>query len=298
MERFSFGNAISHWSKTDGSKGFIWKYLATYTVCTIAFVIAVGFGATLIMNMVFGDLSDRFIMRRAMNDSFALLILFYVLGAVIALVFWSIFEASMQRRYVRGARFSIGFGADELRLMVVGLWWMLMLLVVYFVSAFVFGLVTMPFTMALGDSPLVAGIVVLVAGLLVAATVLFFVVKWAPAAAMTIRDRRIVFFSAWGLTNGKEGSMYGAYITLLLILGIVWAILYAAILLVFAAPMGGMSGLAPRAPGPIIAVLGLILYLSLITYQAFSGFVVAGIGALVAKTDPAYAGEEAAAVFE
>ena len=57
---------------------------------------------------------------------FARLIPWGTLSALASWIIWAMFETASQRRYIWDKPFSLGFGADEMRMMVVGLMWGIM----------------------------------------------------------------------------------------------------------------------------------------------------------------------------
>lgn len=118
----------------------------------------------------------------------------------------------------------------------------------------------------------------------------FFGVKFSPAAAMTIRDRKIRFASAWGATKGKFWPLLGAY-ALWALLGFV-GYMFAMSALV-AGGAGAFAAMDPESTNPFGVIAGLgplvvILYFLIIAAGICFYYIWAGPAALAAKTDPRY----------
>jgi len=307
MTEFSFGTAISHWSKTEGPSGFIWKYLAFYGGIVIAMALIVG----LLLGPIYvallqsiGDLTtDPEAANNAMEAAMAQNVIQIVLGYLVALllgwVLWAVFECAAQRRYIRGDRFSLRFGADERRMMVVGLIWIIMIILLYFGIAIVTGILMMPLVMMAGDNSGLIIFVPMLVILVVFGVMSLFIVRWSAAAALTIRDEKIHFFHSWSVTKGKFWPMFGAFLVLSLILGVGWFLIYGAFLASVMGPaIAAGNSAGSMSLGPVMIVIMVVLYLALLIFQAFAGFVMAGVAALAAKSDPEYSGLQAANVFD
>ncbi len=138
-------------------------------------------------------------------------------------IVWAMFETASQRRYVRGERFSLGFGADEMRMMVVGLLWTLLGLVIWAVpSAMIFGGVWAGIAGAsegLTEDQVGQRIVAPMFGamglfLLLTPLYAFVATRLAPCFALTVRTREIRFFDAWNVSRGRFWPILGAYLIL------------------------------------------------------------------------------------
>jgi hypothetical protein len=132
------------------------------------------------------------------------------------------YEAACLRWMIRGevkGLFGLALDADTLRVyFTYWLWFFLFLalyIVLWIVIAGVFIGVAMsagaadPAT-AMGPTALVA--VLLFLGLIVA--MIYFGVRFAPAAATSIAKRRFAFFDAWTVTKGRFWALFGSYLLL------------------------------------------------------------------------------------
>lgn len=292
MNQFSFGNAISHWSNTSGPSGFVWKYALCYGVAAVLLAgvgIAIG-GSIALTGGVneFGQIDTNAIPQ---------IIAYYAWSLFGGILIWAVFEAAAQRRYQHGVGFSLKFGGDELRLLVVGLLWLITVLVLYFIGAVVAGGITFA---AMSASPELGLIIGVIATLAAVAFGVFIVVRLSPAGAMTIRDRKITFPSAWKATKGRFWPIFGAYFVMFLIAFAVILVVYFVIIvgvvgLIFAS--GGAENMAddPEAAfgallSPVGLIVGLILGVGVYSLLGLIQFAFQGIPGLVAKTDPTWSG--------
>lgn len=152
-------------------------------------------------------------------------------GAV--LIYWviaSILTTATMRRYVRDEKFSLGFGADEMRVMTVYLGWAVMTLIaVAPILLIIGGLFWSGFSAAIdgGEEPSEAAIYGTFGGALVLAIILFpiyvfFATRLAPCFALTVKDRQVRFFDAWNVSRGRFWPIFGAY-TIMAIAGSILA---------------------------------------------------------------------------
>jgi hypothetical protein len=309
---FSFDNAAFHFARTSGPSGYMWKHALSYLLLA-GLIVAVSYFlmkplwdvygqamAEVMMLAETGGPGDPAVMAgeisTALMENALRILLGQILIVVLGVMLWAAFEAAIQRRYVRDEGFSLRFGGDELRIIVVGLIWMAMFIGGGIVTQLaMLGLVMPVATMV--DNPAVAGIWGFVVGLSFIAVWIYFTVRWSAAAALTIRDRKIRFFDSWGATKGRFWTMLGAFLVLWLILGVVFFILYAV-------GVTGLFGSAMMAPGvmqgtepdmtalmeyimqPAFLAAVAALYAVMIGFQAIAGYIWAGVAALAAKTDP------------
>ncbi len=315
---FSFDNAAFHFARTDGPPGFLPKYLAAYAVGVVilALVSFVAlrplFGAYAQMFALLAQGASETEVNRVFGDAIlndiGRLSLGYLLMMLIYAGFWSMMESAVLRRYVREEGFSIGWGADEWRMLGVGLLWMVSFIVAYLALIIATVVLVMPLgAVADGGEALVAiWMVIVIFGLLF--VWLFFAVRLSPAGAMTIRDEKLTFFGAWGASKGRFWPTFGAFVVLGLILYVGVIILYlVGGVGVFAAIMSGVDLSSAEAnPDEVLAAFtnpGVLipfglLYFAMLLYQGFWQYAWAGIPALVATTDPRTGGmHDAAATF-
>ncbi|MEO0784398.1 MAG: hypothetical protein AAFY10_01780 [Pseudomonadota bacterium] len=305
MMNFSFGNALTHWTKTQGPVGFVWKYALAYGVVAALIAMAAIFliggplinYVQLITEIEQNGVIDEQEVLTAMAGFFLPMLLFIPIG----ILFWVIFEGALQRRYMRDEGFSLRLGADEGRLFVVGIIWIAFIMALYFGFAILVGIVVALSAFALQGAPEAVAVISVILFLILGVAILYFVVRFSPAAALTVRDRAIRFSSAWGATRGRVWPMFFAFV----IMAILAYILSTVLQLVMFGVIGGTlsaSGLDFTDPNanvddvlavllsPVTLGIGGLVYLIMTAFQAVLQFAWAGIPALAAKTDPNWSG--------
>lgn len=316
---FSFDNAAFHFARTDGPPGFLPKYLAAYGVG----IIVIALVSFLALRPLFTAYAEMFAMlaqgaserqvedqlSTALFSNFGRISLGYLLMMLVYAGFWSMMECAVLRRYVREEGFRIGWGEDEWRMLAVGLIWMLSFVVAYIAFAIGMVVLILPLGGFVSDS---GGALVGLWMFIVATTLLFvwlyFAVKLSPAGAMTIRDRKVTFFGAWGASKGRFWPVFGAFIVLGLILYIGIIIIYAAgAFSLFGSMISGLDVSNGQADpdqvlamfaNPLVLIPVGIIYFAMLLYQGFWQYAWAGIPALVVSTDPRTGGmHDAASTF-
>ncbi|WP_084396198.1 hypothetical protein [Henriciella aquimarina] len=307
-QRFSSGNALLHFARTDGPRGFVWKYLLTYAAFAI---LLMGVGYALfqpVFNLVFRAIlsaaqgaSEReveAIFTRRLTELIGWIVLANIVMLFLGALFWAVFEAAVQRRYVREEGFSVRLGGDELRLLLVGLIWFAFSVAAYILSLVVIASGTGVLVMAL-DNPRGGGFAILGAMLMVALVWVWIVVRLAPASAMTIRDRKVTFFGAWGATKGRFWQLVWAYVGLalmiVLMLFLANMVFGTAIVASFMANIERLTSAADSGnPLTLLSALlqfdilapVLTAWLGWLMLQGLIQYMWAGPAALAAKTDP------------
>ena len=304
VEVFSFGNAVTHFTRVPNPVGFFWKFALAYILV---------YGAVFaIVAMIIGPAYLRLFQLTAENPDTAdpgevmalMAPIFggYALATPLILLAWSILEASIQRKYMRHGGFSVGLGADELRIFVVGLLFGLVLLGLYLLAG---AIVSVPIVMiALASSSggdasgaALAMVIAIPLFFIMACFILFVMVRLSPATALTIRDRKIRFTSAWAVSKGHFWQIFGALLVIGIASGIasqtVQSVLMFGMMGTFfanaeAIESGDFSGLL-TSPALWLS-LSMIMFFSILI-SAASHFVGAGVPALAARTDPAWMGE-------
>lgn len=301
-EKFSFDAAFMHFLKTKGPKGFMWKFILTYSV-----VITIVIGAFYTpMIMGFATMFSELIQSGGntepdLEQMIPLLITMLValpIFLVVYLIVYSMFEAAALRRYLYEDGFRLKLGADEFRIMGVLLLWAALFFAMYIIVAIVMVAVMMPVFMSGGDpeslTPYMGLVNVL--QLVIYAPLLFFGVRLSPASAITMRDKKITFLSAWSVTRGKFWPILGAFLVVYLI---VYAIQIVGMIIGLVPMIGGIMSVAMAAgptddPAAILAIFtnplvifGLIamVFVYMIS-AAFAHFAFLGITSKVARTDP------------
>ena len=290
MIDFNFGNAFAHFARTGAPRGFVWRYALAYMAVQVAFivllVVLLGVSASNGSPGAF-ESGDPFAVSEAMGEAIVGALLVIVL---LSLLVTAVFDAAAQRRYIRGDRFRLRLGGDEWRVFVVLLIWVGF----YLAAVAVFSTAGLLF---LGES---GGFVSALSlfGLLLYA---YLAARFSPAAALTVRDRRIRFLAAWRTTRGRRGwIVLAAYL--------VWALLavvaYFVIVLFLAGVIGGAAGGPAADPGAgtllsggVTGLLAVVFTLLLLAASGAFFYIWAGPAALAARAD-GEAGERNADVFD
>lgn len=238
--QFSFEGALSNAFRAAHFRSFPWIYASVYALAGLLFYGLVAFlSRTAVLDFVQAvealenaDL-DNADPREVMMRVFGALTPFLPMAASITIgswIGWAVFEAASQRRYVRDARFSVGFGADEMRMMIIGLLWSLLAIACFLPMLFImFGSGVSLFNQALeggSDASMQDEAIATVFGtlslmLLLFPVYVFLATRLSPCFAMTIKDRRIVFFDAWNVSRGRFWPILGAYLIIAIVSGIV-----------------------------------------------------------------------------
>ena len=286
-QSFSFDNAAFHFARTDGPSGFLLPFLIAYMICG-AVVTAINLGGQILLFGSMSGLAEQTASGVISPSQVGAIIAYYLLIMVIGIIFWAAFEAAVQRRYVRDTGFSIGFGADELRLLVVGLLWFLFVIAAY-IGFLIIGIIIMAPLAATNADPGVVGLLMIPLGLGGLFAWIWLAIKFSAASALTIRDRKIHFFDSWGATRGRFWGLFGAYLLLAIIALVVYFVLIGTLFaVVFGAGMnltdpGAIAALSnPQSLGAMFFVFFLIMSM----VQALFLYIWAGPAALAAKTDP------------
>ena len=112
---FSFGNAVGHFQKTGGPKGFLWKFALTYAL----FAIIVQGLSLYLMAPIYAAafnpivMEDPDVMDQVMLENMGRVLLGYLVSFVFGILMWVLFEAASQRRYMRAEGFGLKFGAGS-----------------------------------------------------------------------------------------------------------------------------------------------------------------------------------------
>lgn len=303
MEQFSFGNAITHFTRVPKPIGFFWKFAIAYLLIYGA-VFAVG-------AMLIAPAYIRLFQLTTENpetvdpaEMWALLApIFggYALIAPLMLLAWSVLEASVQRKYMRHEGFSVRLGGDELRIFVVALLYGLVLFGLYLLFAAIVFIPASLIAVAAGggnnSAGALAALISIPLAIAMICMIIFIMVRLSPAFALTVRDRQIRFTSAWRVSKGHFWQIFGALLVISIAASIVSQIVQSFLM------FGVMGTLFSNAEaieaGDFSGVLASpSLWMSVILVAVFSfmisaatHFVGAGVPALAARTDPAWMGE-------
>ena len=305
-QRFTFDNAFLHFAKADGPRGFLWKYLASYACLAISIALlgyvlfrpflTIWFEMLVDYSSALSEAEREVILMRRVTEIAGRLVFSQLLLMLLGVLFWAVFEAALQRRYVREEGFRLRLGGDEFRLILVGLIWMICGAAASVVSLFLIGASTASLVMAL-DNPVGGALVIMLAGSMIGFFWLWIVIRLAPASAMTVRDRKLSFFNAWGATRGRFWSLLGAYIILAIIVFFIVTVAYFILGTAVAASIwANMERFVAAQDNPLALfnavmqfdILGplILSWVGWIMLQGLIQYMWAGPAALAAKTDP------------
>lgn len=303
---FSFGNALFHFRRTGGPKGFLWKYALAFALAGFAIQainIVMSWPIYEIYLRVFtegdGDITQYTAdINRASMQSMMSSVLIFPLGILV----WMVFETASLRRYMRGDGFRLRIGADEWRVLVVGLIWFGLLIAAY-IGLFIVVLVPIGLgAIGGGDTAAIGAVIGLVLMLVYMLACLWAGIRFSPAAALTVRDGQIRFFEAWRVTRGRAWALFGAWLVIGLAMMVVILVAYAVMAAL------GFAQLAPLFPAlqdgsatgedirAIVTAPGFwlplsLIFLLLVGVQAVAQHIFGGPAALAAKTDPDWVGQ-------
>lgn len=227
-----------------------------------------------------------------------------LLGALGSWTLWAMFEAASQRRYIWGQAFSLRLGADEGRLMAVGLLWglggfLLLALPILVLSVGTIGAVLEggatqdPDVLGMQLAGVIFGSMAVM--LLLGPVYIFFATRLAPCFALTVKEKRVRFFDAWHVSRGRFWPILLAYVILAvgstfvmqLIMGLAQAVMFPMFLsMVSAAETADESEILAIFTSPGFLVSMGVLYFLMLFVQGIVQHVVGAPAALAARHDP------------
>jgi|TARA_B100000678_G_scaffold68417_1_gene56128 hypothetical protein len=306
--RFSFANALFHFARASGPGGFIWKYALTYLagvtlMAGLAYflfqpLIKVAFDTALraAQGLIAGE-EVEIILTREVTGMVGRIAFSWILLIILGVLFWVVFEAAIHRRYVREEGFRLSLGGDELRLLLVGLLWFVFFIISYLLSLILAGILIAIFVTIGDGETFFLGLgfpaVFLVTGLAWA----YVAVRLSPASALTVRDRRVHFFHAWGASRGRVLPLFFAYAILAVAFWFIFTIAYSAgAAALVATLMSNFNDIDQMEANPAEVLMFFLkaeflapaigTYVVLLMLQGLFFYVWAGPAGLAAKTDP------------
>lgn len=158
---------------------------------------------------------------------FLFLLVYYVLMAA--------YEAACLRWMIRGETeglFGLSLGADTWRVYFTYWLWFCLLIAFYIICAMIVGGFAIGMMGAFqGGEPNLGAMILapLGIGLLVVGLLVYFGVRFAPAAATSIARRRFAFFDAWSVTRGRFWALLGAFVMLFMMFFVLIIVLEVAL---------------------------------------------------------------------
>lgn len=234
---FSFDRALTYPFKAPHFKSFPWLFGLSYAGILLVLFLAIGL-------LSWQGIAEWFLaVQQIENDpdpdperafsvifgGLAQLMPLIGIASLLSWVVWAMFEVASQKRYLFGERFSLGFGGDELRMMVVGLLWAVMSLVIFLVP----GILMFTAVGVVLAADLSGPMDDQTAGRFMAyffsgfgLMFLFFFVyafvatRLAPCFALTVKEKEIRFFDAWRVSRGRFWPILGAYLIIAIVVSI------------------------------------------------------------------------------
>lgn len=235
-EKFSFESAIGWVFKAPHANPFIWQFAIAYGLVVTGLS---ALGLSLIRD-VLQNTFDKIVALENSNADDAVVMeaifgmmrdtLPYVgLAVLVFWVVWSIFQTASLRRLVWGQNFSLGFGRDELNIMVVSFLNFLLSLAFFAIPGFIiWGAISEMINgdyIGLSDDEvfeMMAGSLLGGFGVLFLAFpfYVFVATRIAPCFGLTMKEGEVRFFDAWNVSRGRFWPILGAYLILAICIGI------------------------------------------------------------------------------
>ncbi|MCA8902249.1 MAG: hypothetical protein KDA53_13490 [Hyphomonas sp.] len=233
-DRFSFDRALGFPFRAAHAKTFPWIYGVAYALVNL-----VVFGA--VMFLARGAFVKFFAAAEALEDAqidedhpaevfgavfglFGPLVPWMVVMGLASWVIWAMFQSASMRRYIRDENFSLRFGGDETRMMVLGLLWFLMGLVIWALPmAMMFGGIFSAVSAGIqGDLTEDEMVLRMMGGIfggmgimaLLFPVYVFFATRLAPSFALTIKEGELKFQDAFNVSRGRFWPILGAFLIL------------------------------------------------------------------------------------
>lgn len=308
---FSFDRALTYPFKAPHFSSFPWIYGLSYAAIYIALFTAVGL-------LGWRTVADWFLTMQALENDpnpepgeifgavfggLGAMIPLLLTASVLGWIIWAMFEVASQRRYLFGEKFSLGFGGDELRMMVVGLLWGLMSLAIFALPIFfmfsAFGvLLAADLNGPMDDEtarqflgPFFGGFGLM---FLLFFAYIFVATRLSPCFGLTVKEKEIRFFDAWTVSRGRFWPILGAYVIILIVVSVISQVVSGMAQLVMmplmmTLPTGGeVSGdeVAAIFLSPAFLVPMAVIYFILLFVQGLTQHFVGAPASLAARHDP------------
>lgn len=234
---FSFDRALAYPFKAPHFGSFPWMYGLAYAAIYVTLFLVIGL-------IGWQSVAEWFLAVQQMENDpnpmpdevFALmfgglgkLMPLILIGSLLGWVVWAVFEVASQKRYLFGQKFSLGFGGDELRMMVVGLLWGLMSLAIFLIPGILifsaFGiLMATGFSDQMDDQTAGRLIAYFFGGFglmfLFSLFYVFIATRLSPCFALTVKEKEIRFLDAWTVSRGRFWPILGAYVIIAIVVSV------------------------------------------------------------------------------
>ena len=218
--RFTFDGALMFGFRAAYVRSFPWKFaLAFAIISTVLTALLVYLTKDILLGFIdsidkldSAGVDDPAVFFDLMFGMFVSLAPWGILATLVSLAVWAMFMTATQRRYIRDEDFSLGFGADEVRMMGTGFVWYLGLSLMgvlpLLIMLPVFGEVMEFARGEVTENEMVTFVMGRVAYLLLVMLVtfpvyVFFATRFSPVFAMTLKDGKIAFGDAWIVSRGR-----------------------------------------------------------------------------------------------
>lgn len=189
------------------------------------------------------------------------------------------YEAACLRWMIHGETgglFGLTLGADTWRVYFSYWVWLVLLIAFYIVCALIAGgaLASVFLSMQGSAEPSASTVIVpLIAGLVIVLALIYFSVRFAPAAATSVARKKFAFFDAWTVSKGRFWGLFGAFVLLFLMFFVfIIAVEVAFMVMVGMTAMSSMGHAEPQSaeeafrafatPQYAAGVIGIIVLMS------------------------------------
>lgn len=224
----------------------IWSVLILVFSLASTVVMFSGFGPLFAELEALGPSADPEAAMAVMSQ----LIPFYLIATPAFIVFFGVFYTAVYRAVLRPEDKAWGhlrLGRDELRMMGLFIYQMVVWLGLTLVAGIVFGLVIAIGMVAggqgAGGATAASAIVAIILYLVFIGAGIWLAVRLSLAQPMTFEQKRIVLFKSWSLTRGRFWPLLGCYL-LALVTGFVVSLLGSAIGMAVMVPFGEFTSFA------------------------------------------------------
>lgn len=201
------------------------------------FVVGI-FALAMLVGLIIGSSYD---VAQPLSGSVILGILLFYIGYFVLMI---VLMNAVYRTVLRpqdSSFASLRFGGDEGRMVLLYILVTIGTFILSFIVNLILGLITALVMMALASSPMAAGAVSLVLGLVYTAAVIWFSIRISLIYPVSFHRRRIALDEAWDLGKGRFWTLFGAF----LVVGIGFAAIFGVLVyFTFGDLIGQLAGAA------------------------------------------------------